>query len=516
MRDFEIYSYQEAIKIQRDRHWPVIYLLKNEKKIYIGESTNVQTRFFNHSRDIEKKSLTDRYIIKHNKANKSLALLIESDLINRAFADRTYSVVNKKKQSNMIHNAHDFYGKEEIKNELPEVWNELKNLGIFTKDYYEIENEELFKYSPWKEFNENQVQIIDGVVDMISNNENAFVHGSAGTGKTLVIIRTALDYALNNNDKVIGIYSAKKGNHATFNRVFKAIDKSFKKNIKVISDLNKETLDNIDYLLIDEGQRLRNNYKFSAPKYFIDDLANDEIEWLNINNIKRTIYYDLNQSFHKHDIDLSKYINKNTFTLVSQFRMKAGNEYIRFVKEFLGIEPESNEDFEFGDYSLKSYSTQEDLFKRVLKENNSIDGMDNKSRMLASLNVSEGDWITQNVFSNMSEAKNVDYTSIRTEFEFGDFKAVWNKKANYSDWLEKSDVSEVGCVHTAQGRDFRYAGILFANDIKEDGQGNIIADPEVINSYFILMTRGIYGHGLHFSNESMNSRFKRFKLRVKK
>ncbi len=76
-------------------------------------------------------------------------------------------------------------------------------------------------------------------------------------------------------------------------------------------------------------------------------------------------------------------------------------------------------------------------------------------------------------------------------------------------------MSEVGCVHTALGRDFRYAGIIFGDDIDEvDGKVKP-KNQNVINAYYVLLTRGIYGHGLYIPNENLKNRFIRFLKRVK-
>ena len=80
--------------------------------------------------------------------------------------------------------------------------------------------------------------------------------------------------------------------------------------------------------------------------------------------------------------------------------------------------------------------------------------------------------------------------------------------------LEKSDISEVGCVHIAQGRDFKYAGVLFSNDILFDGK-NVIASKEVKHIYFILLTRGIYGHGFYIPNEKLKNRLIQFIKRIR-
>ncbi len=67
----------------------------------------------------------------------------------------------------------------------------------------------------------------------------------------------------------------------------------------------------------------------------------------------------------------------------------------------------------------------------------------------------------------------------------------------------------MGCVHTVQGRDFRYVGVLLGDDI-DVGNGIINANDEIKNSYFILLTRGMHGHGLYTSNLNLKKYIQRY------
>ncbi len=518
--NFEIINHnKETFKADNYRNWPIVYILKNKKNIYIGETTNFHNRFLQHGKDEEKKMLDDKILICHKKANKSSTYLIESDLINRAFADENeYELLNVKKQTEAIHSSHDFFEKNEFKNELESIWEELRSMGIFNKSYSQIENEELYKYSPWKIFDDRQIEAIEEIKDKINKNENGFVSGSAGTGKTLLIIRIAMEYSFS-NDKVIGIYSAKKGNHRTFSRVIKRLGNHYKKKIKVIDDLTPQKLKGIDYILIDEAQRLRRWFRGQgSPWYFREQEENeckDEIKWIEQNNIKYSLFYDLSQSFHKYDMNLEEYIITPSIKLISQYRMKSGDEWIKFVKELLQIEETKNKTYDFGEYEFNIYDSEIELFEKVKYMNESGGDWDNKSRMIASLKFDNKEWKTREAFSNLEKSKNIDYTNIENEFTFGQYQLVWNKEAHYSDWLEKSDVSEVGCIHTVQGRDFKYAGVLFGDDI-DFNEGKIIATDEVKNIYYVLLTRGIYGHGIFTRNEKLRKYINDFLDKKKK
>lgn len=512
--NFEIYDWTDTVKVEENKRWPIVYLLRGGDDIYIGETTNIYSRFFSHAKSSERGHLKNKKIVYHKYSNKSAAYLIESDLINRAFADKSYNVLNTKRQSNELIRGHDFYNKNDIKGDLEQIWNHLKKEGIFKKDYKQIENEELFKYSPWKEFNENQSEIIDNVTKRSINNLNSYIEGEAGTGKTLLIIRIAMDMIINNPNVKVGIYSAKKGNSATFRRVIKEIDKNIKKQIVILDNIRERDLSKVNHILIDEAQRMRRWHAFSNPEYFKkfkkNELA-DEFAWIKQNKISYSLFYDGNQSISSKDAALEFEIDENNyFKLESQFRVKSGDDWISFVKELLGIIPKSDKIYNFDKYDFRIFDSKLDLYETILNKNNLASGFDNKSRLAASLNYDNKEWKTKNIFKTKELVNSItNYDDIDTDFVIGDYKLVWNKFANYNDWLEQSDVTEVGCVHTLQGRDLNYIGVLFADDLKIV-DGKISASKEVINAYFVLLTRGILGTGIYVPNEEVKDYIKAF------
>lgn len=123
-------------------------------------------------------------IIGSDKFNKSATLDIESNLIQYITAEGTYRLQNG--NHGLIN--HNFYQQDLYKNLFKEVWNKLIERKIVSKSLAEIENSELFKYSPYKALNEDQynsvLEILDGLTTKEAN--RIFVSGSAGTGKTIL------------------------------------------------------------------------------------------------------------------------------------------------------------------------------------------------------------------------------------------------------------------------------------------------------------------------------------------
>lgn len=211
-------------------------------------------------------------------------------------------------------------------------------------------------------------------------------------------------------------------------------------------------------------------------------------------------------------MSLKKYVSKEPYKLESQFRMKSGNEYIKLIEDFLQINSKNSENnkYNLSKYDLNLYDSLENLYEKILKNNNDL--VYGKSRLTAT--ISYAPWITKNIFVNLSKSKDINYKYIKTDFNIGKYKLVWNKSAHYQDWLEKSDVSEVGSVHTVQGKDLYYSGVVFSKNDISFLNGNIIASEEIKHQYFILMTRGIIGTGLYIEDENLKYRFNEFTKKI--
>ena len=166
--------------------WPLIYFIQNEskKEAYVGESTNFSSRIRNHLANPEKAIFNQVSIIGSDKFNKSATLDIESKLIQYISSEETYSLQNG--NHGLIN--HNYYQQDLYKNLFKEIWNKLIEKKIVSKTLEEIENSELFKYSPYKSLNEDQYNSVLEILSALTqNNSNTiFINGSAGTGKTIL------------------------------------------------------------------------------------------------------------------------------------------------------------------------------------------------------------------------------------------------------------------------------------------------------------------------------------------
>ena len=102
---------------------------------------------------------------------------------------------------------------------------------------------------------------------------------------------------------------------------------------------------------------------------------------------------------------------------------------------------------------------------------------------------------------------------------------------NNIEWiLRPNSIDEIGCIHTTQGYDLNYVGVIFGKEIDYNKETNeIIIDPSnhfdsnvqrgttpeelkqyLINSYKVMMSRGIKGCYVYVCNPSLKEYLSKF------
>ena len=136
------------------------------------------------------------------------------------------------------------------------------------------------------------------------------------------------------------------------------------------------------------------------------------------------------------------------------------------------------------------------------------------------------DWISKGQYRD-----GFDYDII---LDGGAFRAKWNLNCSevgtdYS-WLnDPNSVKEVGCIHTCQGLDMNYCGVIIGKDLQyRDGKlvyckdqmartdrnsGIRKADDEtaaklIRNTYYVLLTRGMMGTYVYCEDEGLREYLK--------
>ncbi|MBL7912253.1 MAG: DUF2075 domain-containing protein [Bacteroidia bacterium] len=529
--------------------WPLVYFIQNETKkvAYVGESTNAANRIKNHLANPKKSQVFNKIsIIGSDKFNKSATLDIESHLIQYITSEGTYELQN----GNYGLINHNYYQQDLYKDLFKEIWNKLIEKKIVTKTLTEIENSEIFKYSPYKSLNEDQytsvLQILEGLC--IKKSNRIFIKGSAGTGKT--ILATYLIKLLNsdttnsnfedyNDDELreinyikafqkkypnakIGLVIAMTSLRDSLVNVFKKIPGLKASMILSPSDTFKPK-EKYDLLIIDEAHRLRQyknigwrgTFKKNNLKLGLDETGT-ELDWIIANSKNQIFFYDSAQSVKPSDVDeenFSTLLNdKNTLNLelTSQMRVKGGNNYIKFVDELLHVKGNPNKLYSPKDYELIMFDSLKDLYEELTKREKNY-GL---SRLVAGYSwpwLSEGD------------KKAVDIEIDGLEFQ-------WNQTTK--DWVNSPNAfKEIGCIHTTQGYDLNYTGVIFGKEINYnkttnkieidqklyfDKYGKIGVDnvddlkSYIINIYKTIMYRGIKGTFIYACNKDFRDYLKQY------
>lgn len=172
-QEFEIKEYKfntdELNNIDRKYiNWPVVYLINNDEKIYIGETSNIKSRMKQHLDSPDKKCLETINIIFDKKFNKSAVLDIEQSLIRMFYADTRFDsdkgILNK---NNGQSSKHNYYQREMYLNKLEEIWKKLKNKKLVNISYNSIINSDIYKYSPFISLTNEQEDIMCKIINNI-------------------------------------------------------------------------------------------------------------------------------------------------------------------------------------------------------------------------------------------------------------------------------------------------------------------------------------------------------------
>ncbi len=527
--------------------WPLVYFIQNEteKIAYVGESTNAASRIKNHLLNPKKANVFNKIsIIGSDKFNKSATLDIESNLIQYLSAEKTYTLQNG--NHGLIN--HNYYQQDVYKDLFKEIWKKLLDKKIVSQSLTEIENSEIFKYSPYKSLNEDQynsvLEIMEGLTFMNSN--RIFIKGSAGTGKT--ILATYLLKLLNsdvddtkfedfNDDELreinyirkfqekypnakIGLVIAMTSLRESLQSVFKKIPGLKASMVLSPSDTFK-LKEKYDLLIVDEAHRLRQYkniswmgaFRNNNKKLGLGDTGN-ELDWIIANSKNQIFFYDSAQSVKPSDIDAAKFeahlndANTLKLELTSQMRVQGGNNYIQFVDELLHIKRNEQTVYAANDYELYVFDSLVDLYDELTKREE-LHGL---SRLVAGYS---WPWLSKD-----------DKSAV--DIEIDGLKFQWNQTDK--DWINSANAfKEIGCIHTTQGYDLNYTGVIFGKEItynKETNQIEIdpksyfdingkkgIADPEylkayIINIYKTIMYRGIKGTFVYACNEDLRDYLK--------
>lgn len=554
---FSIYEYDfnaniesELIENHRDfLSWPVVYFLNNyqSQSAYVGETTDVINRLKTHSKNDQKQKNTKVHLVLSGLFNKSAALDLESYLIRYISADGIYTLQN----GNLGIANHRYYQQKEIYwNIFKDIWSELRSLGIARHSLEHIDNSDLFKYSPYKSLSTEQISGLKMILSCLLDDKTKtnLIHGGAGTGKSILaififkLLKTNLD-DFNFSDfeeedqELFKLVDKVKSKYARMNMALVIPMSSFRKTIaKVFKNIKGLSSDMVigpsdlakkkyDLVIVDEGHRLRQRVNL-GPYFKPFDLTSkilgfdrytcSELDWVLHQSNKCLIFYDRFQSIKPSDVPRERFVKlekeKTTRieTLKTQFRSKGGINYVNFIHNLLDANIDELSPYKSLDFDLRLFDNPEEL----LHEINLREKSEGLSRLVAGY---AWEWVSK-------KDKN------KFDIKIGNVQLKWNSVR--IDWVNSpNSINEVGCIHTTQGYDLNYVGVIIGpeidfdfekeelviyNDRYKDKAGkNTITDEAVLKEYIIniyktILLRGIKGAYIFAVNDNLNKYLSQF------
>lgn len=473
-----------------EANWPVVYQIYNNSEIYIGETTNLKNRMGQHLANIEKSTLRHGSVkvVFDETFNKSVALDLESYLIQYFSGDGKYKVLNR--NDGMC--DRDYYNRAKYRETFEVIWNRLRDLKIADKTISEINNSELFKFSPYKNLNFEQLDVVTEIVqnldESIAENKKSLsvIDGDAGTGKTIVIMYLAKLLAdLQSFDNLNDDIDDESNFNIFFelehiNRRFKGksialvvpqpslcgrIRKIFDKinlgnaNIRIFSPVQfGKCDDDFDITLVDEAHLLKVGVTGTLgkqvheidQKIFGDTGIHSELDWIMKKSRNVVLVFSEQQRIRPANInrsDILKYAdeyNKKDYYLKTQMRSLGGKRYIDYVHDVLSNSFRPTQKEEFEGFEAKIFSNIQD-FVATMEKREMEYGL---SRMVAG-------------FAWKWESKHNKDTY---DIEIDGMKFRWNSTQN--NWIgSKNAPKEVGSIYTVQGDDLNYVGIIIGKDL---------------------------------------------------
>ncbi len=355
------------------------------------------------------------------------------------------------------------------------------------------------------------------------------VEGGPGTGKSVLAINLLVK--LTSEDMVCQYVTKNSAPRKVYSEKLQDnYKKSYIDNLfKGSGGYYESDKNEFDVLIVDEAHRLGEKSGLYKNK---GENQTKEI----INAAKFSIFFideyqriSLSDYGNKQDIiNFTRFNNADVveMKLESQFRCNGSDGYLSWLDDVLEIGRTANFDgFEF-DYDFKVFDNPNEL-RELIEEKNKIN---NKARVVAGYC---WNWITEG---------KTDSRIFDISMEKHDFNMSWNL-SNTTWAIDGNSVNQAGCIHTSQGLEFDYIGVILGADISYDGKRIItdftkraktdkslsgikkmyrenrenalkVADQIIKNTYRTLMSRGQKGCYIYCVDEKLQeyikSRLNRF------
>ena len=349
------------------------------------------------------------------------------------------------------------------------------------------------------------------------------VQGGPGTGKTVVAINLLAE--LTGKEQYVQYVSKNSAPRSVYLKKLKGVmKKSSVDNMFKGSGIYTEAEDGLVHtILVDEAHRL------NAKSGMFQNMGENQIKEI-IHASKCSVFFiDESQRVTMSDIGSVAEIEKwakhenseiTYMELKSQFRCNGSDGYLAWLDDVLDIRETANYDMDDIDYDIRICDTPNEVRNIVIERNKAP----NHARILAGY-----------CWNWLKEGKN---DSNVHDIKIGDFEMSWNLGNSTTYAIDDTSVNEIGCIHTSQGLEFDYVGVIIGEDMRYEN-GKIVTDftkrartdqslkcinklysedprkamevaDEIIkNTYRTLMTRGMKGCYVYCVDEKLREYLKK-------
>lgn len=357
----------------------------------------------------------------------------------------------------------------------------------------------------------------------INQKEILIVRGGPGTGKSVIAVNLLVE--LTSRGLLTKYVSKNAAPRAVYEKKLTgSLTKSVISNLFGGSGAYVNSKANqFDVLIVDEAHRL--NEKSGL-------YGNEGVNQIKeiIHASQATVFFlDEDQQIHLKDIGSVEEIRKwanlaganvQEMELKSQFRCGGADGYIAWLDNVLQIRQTANDSLENINYDLKVFDSPLTLKDAIVEKNQ----INNKARIVAGYC---WDWNSKN-----------DPTVKDVIIPAFNFAMKWNLTVDGSLWIISPDsVNEIGCIHTCQGLEVDYIGVIIGDDFivrngrvitnphkrskndssvrgykkileKDPVEGAKLLDKIIKNTYRTLMTRGMKGCYIYCTDPETSAYFR--------
>ena len=360
------------------------------------------------------------------------------------------------------------------------------------------------------------------------------VNGGPGTGKTVIALHILAELSkYTNNGKGLNIQYATKsasllnGVKSKVRPATRILFQNVTSYVPAVTDENA-----VDVLLIDEAHRIgitsNNQYTPSSRRTNLSQI--DTI----IRASKICVFFiDEKQAIRGAEIGNTSMIRESAkkykakveeCTLTSQFRCNGSNNYMDWIEQVLYNRTVTTK-FDISDYNLQIFDNPNEMYNKLV-ELDKVPGQ--TARIMAGFCWNWSDRLDEN-------------GDLIKDVEIGDFKMPWETHRNFPrvpkgyvkwyEWAYKPEgIKQVGCIYTAQGFEFDYAGVIIGPDLiynketkkietvkeatkdpmlkRSPNEATMTYDDYVRNIYRVLMTRGMKGCYLYICDKNLRNYMK--------